>query len=133
MSKRFVADGLLPVTATALLTVERYSCTLGVILYNAGPIENDVQITLTRPGSTARLIGRTEIKAGEFFYLGGIGLDPDDVLSGQAEFAAMVEYSLAQENSRDNQSMSARPLSHKFAVAGNQKTGAAKLSTARNN
>lgn len=89
-----VADGrLASASATLFVSADGQPRTITVTLYNtSGSVTETINLTVTRPGSTARQIARAELGPRESAYIENVALDPADVLAGYATDADMVDY-----------------------------------------
>lgn len=88
----FIADGQLAATTSPLLGVQAFPSLVNVTLFNRGTANETVYLTITRSGSTARVLASAILQPNESLYAMGIGLQPTDVLSGYSTDAASVDY-----------------------------------------
>ena len=122
---RFYADGQLASSSGTLLGADRYTRVVSVSLFNtSSTLRQVIRLTLTGPTTEARSILRAKLEPYGSMTMRGVGMDPDTVLAGWSDDATTVDYMIEQTNSRNDESLSARPLSDKFQIQLRGTTGA---------
>lgn len=90
-----LADGQLGATSGTVLGAGTAERTVAVLLYNTSrSSEQEVSLTVLRPGSTARTIARGVLKGRESMQILGLPLNPADILAGLATTEQAVDYTV---------------------------------------
>lgn len=88
-----LANGQLSAASATVLGAGTAERTVALTLYNTSrSVVQEVILTVSRQGGTARTVFRAKMQGRETWYLDGVKLDPADVLAGYATYAAAVDY-----------------------------------------
>lgn len=111
-----MADGQLSASSSTLIGVGTAERVVTLTMFNTSlSAKQEIFLTVTRSGSSARVVAHAILEGQESLIVKGLPLDPSDVLAGYASSATTVDYIISQG-------------SGPFAIETRDKTGAPKVS-----
>lgn len=87
-----LADGQLAASSAEILGVGTGERIVGLTLFNTSAMAQEIVLTVSRSGGTARQIYAATLEEDESLHISGLPLDAGDSLSGYASGAAAVDY-----------------------------------------
>lgn len=87
-----LADGQLGITSATILGAGDGDRIISATFFNTAAAEQEITLTLTRSGSSARQFCHAKLKENEALYITGLSLDPSDILAGYTTGTASVDY-----------------------------------------